>query len=484
MRVAVVGCGYVGLVSAVGLASVGHRVTGIEGDPERRERIAAGIPPFHEPGLAELLATVQSRGAFDVTGDIARVRDAEVVLLAVQTPPDRDGALDTQPLAAAAETVGAVLAEDTRQRVVATRSTVLPGTVEELIQPLLDDGKGERITTAAAANPEFLREGSAVDDFLHPDRVVLGCTTEWGARLLEDLYAPLTASAIVTPPATAELAKYTSNSFLATLISFSNEIARVCEDLPGVDVEDVLGILHTDRRLRVRANAQETTPAISGYLRAGCGFGGSCLPKDLSALIVSRHRESADTPLLESVRAINRTQPTRFVDLAEKALGGLDGKRCAVLGLAFKAGTDDLRESPGLATVESLAQRGASVVAFDPLVGEDRLGAPLSGSVEVAATLSEAVAGAEACLVTTADPAFSALPDLIRTGSPSPPVVVDGRRALRPADFPDGTYVAIGRGSPPGGFPLARRPRADHNSMSQPNSVRASANSSGVPMSQ
>lgn len=484
MRVAVVGCGYVGLVSAVGLASVGHHVTGIEGDAGRRERIAAGTPPFHEPGLAELLETVQSRGAFDVTGDIASVRDAEVVLLAVQTPSDRNGAINTEPLATAAQRVGAVLAADAHQRVVATRSTVVPGTAEDTIQPLLDDGEGERITTAAAANPEFLREGSAVDDFLNPDRLVLGCTTDWGARLLEELYAPLGAPATVTAPATAELAKYTSNAFLATLISFSNEIARVCEDLPGVDVEDVLDILHTDRRLRVRVGAQETTPAILSYLKAGCGFGGSCLPKDLSALIVSRRREGADAPLLESVRAINRTQPTRFVDLAERALGGLAGKRCAVLGLAFKAGTDDVRESPGLAAVDSLAQRGATVVAFDPLVGEEVRGDSLPGTVEIAATLNEAVAGVDACLVTTADPAFSALPNLIRASPPPAPVVVDGRRALRPADFPAGTYVAIGRGAPTADFRAATPARSDRGSASHSNTVRTSASSSGVSMSQ
>lgn len=444
MRVAVVGCGYVGLVSAVGLASVGHQVTGIEEDPRRREHINRGTPPFHEPGLAELMGSVMSEGTFDITGDLERVREADVVLLAVQTPPDSGGAIDLGPLAAAAGAVGTVLARDARRRVVATRSTVVPGTAERTVQPLLDvDGAVEDSTTAAAANPEFLREGSAVDDFLHPDRVVIGCRSDWGAQFLQRLYAPLGAPVTVTTPATAELAKYTSNAFLATLISFSNEIARVCEDLPGVDVEDVLHILHTDRRFRSSGCEQQTAPAIVSYLRAGCGYGGSCLPKDLSALITARRRDGEVSPLLEAVREINDTQPHRFVNIAERALGSLAGRRCAVLGLAFKAGTDDLRDSPGLATIDVLTRRGASVIAFDPLV--DKGACEALASVNMASTMSEALAGADACLVTTADPLFMDLSKLV-TASPSPPLVIDGRRALSPEAFPPGTYLAIGRG--------------------------------------
>lgn len=443
MKVVVIGCGYVGLVSAVGLASVGHDVTGVEEDRTRRERIAAGLPPFHEPGLAELLRTVENQGSFDVTDDISRAQEADVVLLAVQTPPEQDGGIDLRPLADAAEAVGRALSGDERPRVVATRSTVVPGTAEKHVQPLLDDQADP--TTVAAANPEFLREGSAVSDFLSPDRVVVGCDHPWGAQRLRDLYAPLGAPVTVTTPSTAELAKYTSNAFLATLISFSNEIARMCEELPGVDVETVLGILHADRRLRVQAGDHEVAPAILAYLRAGCGYGGSCLPKDLSALIAARRREGAATPLLEAVRTINDSQPDRFVELASDALGDLAGRRCAVLGMAFKAGTDDLRASPGLATVEALVRRGASVIAFDPLVGKEALAAAHVPPIEVAPTLEEAVTGADVCLVTTADPAFADLPRLIEGHAGFPPLVIDGRRALQPSSFPPGTYLAIGR---------------------------------------
>jgi UDPglucose 6-dehydrogenase/GDP-mannose 6-dehydrogenase len=452
MKVAVVGCGYVGLVSAVGLASVGHQVVGVEDDAGRREHVAAGVPPFHEPGLAERLRAVRAHGALEVSDDVAAVRDSDVVLLAVQTPPDRDGAIDLGPLTAAAEAVGRCLAEDDRRRVVATRSTVLPGTAERTVQPLLDCA-APAATTAAAANPEFLREGCAVADFLQPDRVVVGCHADWGAQLLSELYHPLGAPVTVTTPATAELAKYTSNAFLATLISFSNEIARISEDLPGVDVEEVLEVLHSDRRLRPPSDDGEPGPAILSYLRAGCGYGGSCLPKDVAALTAARRRAGEAAPLLEAVRAVNDAQPERFVELASDALDGLDGRRCAVLGLTFKAGTDDLRDSPGLAAVAALRRRGASVVAFDPLVGKEALAAAGAPAVELAATMEEALAGADACLVTTADPAFARLPELVSART-EPPVVIDGRRVLAPERFPAAAYAAIGRGGPQ----AARRP--------------------------
>lgn len=482
MRVAVVGCGYVGLVSAVGLASVGHHVTGIEGDQKRREQVAAGIPPFHEPGLAALLETVQSEGRFAVTGDIAAARDNDIVFLAVQTPCDHNGAIDLDPLRAATKAVAAALKDDPRPRVIATRSTVVPGTAEQVVQPLLDVASPDG-STVAAANPEFLREGSAVSDFLHPDRVVIGCHAAWGIHMLQELYEPFGAPIATTTPGTAELAKYASNALLATLVSFSNEIARVCDDLPGVDVEDVLGIVQRDRRLRVQVGEQRIIPDIVQYLRAGCGYGGSCLPKDLSALITAREERGAETPLLQAVRTINDSQPERFVQLARTALGDLSGRRCAVLGLAFKAGTDDLRASPGLATVEALVREGAHVVAYDPLVDDHKLAAAQGGSVALAASLEEAVTGVDACLVTTADPAFARLPDLLSSGMEQPPMVIDGRRALPPTGFAPGTYRGIGRG--PSVEPTTSDSVPAHPALPrQPNSSTAAASSSGVPMSQ
>jgi UDPglucose 6-dehydrogenase len=443
VRVVVVGCGYVGLVSAVGLASVGHEVTGVDTDPARLEQIAGGTAPFHEPGLDARLSESLAHGALTVSESLERALDADVVLLAVQSPPLDSGGVDLGHLVDAtrglAQALGGV---QPRQRVVAIRSTVPPGTNENVVAPLLRDVPA----VAVASNPEFLREGTAIDDFLHPDRVVVGTGQPWAAEVLRRLYEPLGAPFVATTPATAELAKYASNALLATLVSFSNEIARLCEATPGVDVEDVLGIVHRDRRLSPGGEGNAAAPIVS-YLRAGCGYGGSCLPKDLSGL--ASYADSVGEPfsLLRAVAAVNKAQPVRLVDLAERRLGELDGRRVAVLGAAFKAGTDDLRESPAIPIVAELARRGASVSVFDPLVGPERLHGLFGDAVyALPMTLDEAVRDVDACLVTTEAAEFDTLVELIGRLDGNGPLVVDGRRSLAPDAFA-GRYVGIGRGA-------------------------------------
>lgn len=447
MRVAVVGCGYVGLISAVGLASVGHQVVGIEADPDRRRAVAAGQPPFHEPGLTEVLSRCLAEGSFTTSGDLADTADAEVVLLAVQTPPGPDGAIDLAFLRAAV--AGLVEARSRAAngcgQVVAVRSTVVPGTVDTVVAPLLAEA-GPTARLSAASNPEFLREGSALADFLQPDRVVVGTSEAWAAARMQQLYRPLAAPVVHTTPAAAELTKYASNALLATLVSFSNELARVAEALPGVDVDDVLDTLHLDRRLQPRAgDGSSVTPAILSYLRAGCGFGGSCLPKDLSAVIAHAQRLGEPARLFQAVRDVNLTQPARLVDLAERSLGDLVGRPVGVLGVAFKAGTDDLRASPGVEVVAELRRRGATVRVHDPLVSAPALeAAGVAAPAEVADGLADLVRGAEAVVVTTVAEEFAELAGIVAR-LPVPPLVVDGRRVLRPEDFPAGRYVGIGR---------------------------------------
>lgn len=436
MNVCVVGCGYVGLVTALALARSGHRVVGVEGDDPRRETIAGGTPPFHEPELPELLAAELESGRFQVTGDLRRAVDAEVVLLAVQTPPEPSGGIDLSYLRAAAADLAAVLAERPARRVVAVRSTVVPGTVDGVLAPLFTDGR-----TAVASNPEFLSEGSAVQDCLHPDRVVVGCRDDHGSELLRRLYEPLRAPVIVTDPPTAELAKYASNALLAALISFSNEIARIAESLPDVDVEDVLGIVHRDRRLSPVVNGEVVRPGILSYLKAGAGYGGSCLPKDLSALLAFSRESGQEHPLLEAIRAVNDSQPRRVVDLAEAAVGALGGRRAAVLGVAFKGGTDDVRSSPALRVLDELLERGADVVAYDPLVDAAALPA-YAERVQFARSVEEALDGAAVAVVTTNAAEFTGLRSAAEEHPGAAPVIVDGRRALDP----DASDVAIGRG--------------------------------------
>lgn len=441
MKVAVVGCGYVGLVTSVGLAAVSHEVTGIDADAERVAALERGEVPFHEPGLAKALRDTMKAGRFHVANGLDAAANADVVMLCVQTPPTSSGDVDLSFLVEAARGLGKVFTQDEpHRRVVVVRSTVPPGTTTSIVAPLLPPTSG----VSTASNPEFLREGSAVEDFMHPDRIVIGTNDEWAAETLRKLYEPLHAHVMVTSPATAELAKYTSNAFLATLVSFSNEIAKLCEAAPDLDVEDVLGIVHHDRRLRTPTDGDGSPATIVSFLKAGCGYGGSCLPKDLSALIAFARELGTPATLLEAVARINREQPGRLVSRVEKALGGIAGRRVAVLGAAFKAGTDDLRDSPALRLVEELLGRNAAVVVYDPLVSAERINAA-APSVEVAQALDAALDGADACIVTTLEPEFRALETWPESGKGKRPLVVDGRRSLSPARFSDHAYLGVGR---------------------------------------
>lgn len=434
MKVAVVGCGYVGLVTGAGLASVGHRVVGIEIDPGRLAAVAHGEPPFHEPGLPALLASVIRDGAFEASGDLGRVAEADIVLLAVQTPPREDGSIDLGFVQEAAGRVAETFVARPRRRVLAVRSTVLPGTVDAL-SGLFDS------ETAVASNPEFLQEGSALDDFLHPDRIVVGVHEPWARELIAELFEPLQAPLMVTTPATAELAKYASNTLLATLISFSNEFARISESLLDVDVEEVLGAVHLDRRLSPRVDGAVVRPGILAYLKAGCGYGGSCLPKDLSALIASRRAAGEEHPLLEAVRTVNDAQPGRVVDLLERSLGALADRTVGVLGLAFKAGTDDVRASPGLRAVDELLARGAVVLAYDSLVRLEAVAPWQERGLRLVDGLEELLASVDGCLITTGDPEFSTAAEVAAAHGT---LLLDCRRLLAAAELGD-RHLAVGR---------------------------------------
>lgn len=437
MNVAVVGCGYVGLVTGAGLASVGHRVVGVETDPLRLAAISRGEPPFYEPGLPELLHSVIRDGAFEATGDLHRITEADVVFLAVQTPPGDGGSLDLQFVEAAARHVAEVFATEPRRRVLAVRSTVLPGTGDSL-RTFFDDH------TAVASNPEFLQEGTAVKDFLRSDRIVVGVNEAWARQLLAELYSPLDAPFVATTPATAELAKYASNALLATLISFSNEFASISEGFPDVDVEEVLGAVHLDRRLSPRVEGEVVRPGILAFLKAGCGYGGSCLPKDLSALIASRHANGEEHPLLEAVRTVNDSQAGRVVGLLERSLGDLADRPIGVLGLAFKAGTDDVRTSPALRAVEELLDRGARVFAYDPLVRGEAVEPWCKRGLVVVDGLEELMSKVDGCLIATGDPEFASAAGFAEAHGT---LLLDGRRLLATDQLGD-RHLAVGRAAP------------------------------------
>lgn len=462
MIVTIVGTGYVGLVTGACLASIGHTVRCVEVSEERVDMIRAGGVPFYEPGLEDLLREGLASGRLSVTTQLTEaMEDSVLSLIAVGTPskagpalnvPQTEGACPTvEPdlsyLETAAHQIGVELRKSSHYHVVAVKSTVIPGTTRRSVLKIVEAASGKKLGDfGVAMNPEFLREGSAVEDFRNSDRIVIGQVDTRSGDVLADLYSCFDCEQLRVSLEEAELTKYASNALLSMLISFSNELAGLCEATLGTDVETVMAGLYLDRRLSPSVGGVRIRPEILTYLRAGIGFGGSCLPKDVNALRVYGQRSGVPTPMLDAVMETNTARPSRVVRMAEKALGTLAGKTIALLGVAFKAGTDDLRSSPALSILKALEARGARVQAFDPFLSPqaaERAG--LNGAYRQ--TLELAVVGADAALITTGDPIFrdadwERLSSAMRT-----PIVIDGRNALRNVVLPAPMqYYPIGQG--------------------------------------
>lgn len=457
MKVSVIGAGYVGLVSGVCLAEKGHNVVCVDVDPAKVALINAGTPPIHEKGLEDLLRR-NLLCRFRATTDL---RDAvlfsDLSLIAVGTPFAGDD-IDLSYIRDVARQIGAVLKDKPTYHCVAVKSTVLPGTTEEIVLPLLESASGKKAGRdfGVGMNPEFLREGEAVLDFLQPDRIVIGGSDQRAIDVLDELYRPFSGvDKIRTNPRTAETIKYTSNALLATMISFSNEIANLCTSIGDVDVVDVMQAVHLDRRLSpILADGTRITPSITTYLEAGCGFGGSCFPKDIRALIAHGRKAGNSMQLLDAVIAVNDRQPYKVIELLRQHFPDLAGVRVSVLGLAFKPGTDDVRESPALPIISELVAGGALVRAFDPIAGEAAQRA-LGIGLDIALDLDQALRGAQAVLVLTRWDEFKDLPRRLATLA-EPPVLVDARRMLDRNAWP--RYEGIG---------FSRKPVLDQNSASQ-----------------
>jgi UDPglucose 6-dehydrogenase/GDP-mannose 6-dehydrogenase len=445
-RICVVGAGYVGLVSGACLAGIGHRVICVDRDESRVAAVNAGASPLHEAGLTELLQRVRREGRLTAGTDLAgAIAASDIAIIAVGTPGDGEK-IDLRQVEGAAREIGAAMAGRADRFTVIVKSTVVPGTTDTVVRRALEKSSGRPAGDfGLAMNPEFLREGTAVADFMAPDRIVVGGWDQQAADDVMALYDAFDCPKLTTGLRNAELIKYASNGLLATMVSFANEIAGLCEAMPGTDVNVVMGGLHLDRRLTPLVDGKPVTPGIVSYLKAGAGFGGSCLPKDVNALRMFGKGIDAPTPLLDAVMAVNTARPERVLALLSKALGGLAGRKIALLGLAFKPDTDDLRDSPALATLAGLKAAGADVRAYDPIVS--RL-APKSVTDMCRTCLdaAEALAGADAAVIATAWPAFAALDWSSLAGSMARPIVVDGRNLLDPARLPRGlTYLPIGQ---------------------------------------
>ncbi len=407
MQVAVIGAGYVGLVTASGLAYLGHTVRAGESDPDKLEALQSGTVPFYEVGLEALVAGGLANKLLSFHADNKEaVEGAHVVFIALPTPEGEEGSADTSYIEEALSDFGPSLSPGT---VVAMKSTVPVGSVARFQEQL--DELGVEVTVVS--NPEFLREGSAVADFQHPDRIVIGSRNQEAAEVMMELYQALQAPVVVTDPQSSEMIKYASNAYLATRITFANAIANVSEAV-GADVQDVLLGMGYDRRVGHH------------FLNPGPGFGGSCFPKDTRALVAIADGAGYDFSLLRGVIEVNELQRHRVVDKVRAAVGGdLDGKTIGMWGLSFKAGTDDIRESPAVFLAEELMADGADVQAYDPqatwVEGVRRVDDPI-----------DAAKGADLLLIATEWPEFQSVDLVAVREALAEPRIVDARNMLDP----------------------------------------------------
>lgn len=444
MRVCVVGAGYVGLVSAAGLAAHGHDVVCVDADHGKVAAIADGRCPIHEAGLEDLLRRHVDRELTATTDLATAAATADLVLLCVGTPSTPDGAIDTTALLAAAAQVGAALATRPAAAgppVVVVKSTVVPGTTDGPVTDILTatSGRVPGEGIGIGANPEFLTEGQALADFLDPDRIVIG-GDGLALAALRRLYADFPGVPVLESDArTAEMTKYASNAMLAAAISFANEIAILSDAVGGIDTAAVMRGVHASRYLTTPTADGPVVAGLAAFYEAGCGYGGSCLPKDVAALAAHGRSVGASAPLLAAVAAVNALQPARLVDVLRRELAGVAGRRVTVLGLAFKPDTDDVRESPAFPVLELLLGEEAHVTAHDPVVGPDAVAA-LPG-VNHVGELDAAVKDAAAVVIITRWAEYQAVPGLVSNLDP-PPLVVDGRRILDPGSVP--WYAAPG----------------------------------------
>ncbi|MDP1809416.1 MAG: UDP-glucose/GDP-mannose dehydrogenase family protein [Actinomycetota bacterium] len=351
MKVTTIGSGYVGLVTGACLAHIGHEVTGVDIDEAKIARLQTGKIPIFEPGLEDLIAVNMADGRLTFSADVAEgVRSADIIFITVGTPSDENGGADMRYVKVVAKTIAGSL---DRYKIIVNKSTVPVGStilVAKVIQENLSDPREFDVIS----NPEFLREGSAVEDFMHPDRIVVGTDSQRAAGLMAELYRPLNAPLVITDAASAEMIKYASNCFLATKVSFINAIANIC-DAVGADVKEVALGMGYDKRIGFE------------FLRAGPGFGGSCFPKDSRAMIYIAKEHGYDFELLRGVMDINANQKRLIAKKANSLLDGIYNARIGVFGLAFKPNTDDMRDAPALDVIPGVAKRGRTILAYDPV---------------------------------------------------------------------------------------------------------------------
>jgi UDPglucose 6-dehydrogenase len=414
MKISVIGAGCVGLVTAAALASKRYSVIVVDTDETKVGMINRRKSPIFEEGLDDMLSNCIDPNRLRATGDYEEILATDITLICVGTPSSTDGSMDLSYVTESARDIGRMLGAKSERHTVVVRSTVVPGTTKGIIIPALEQysRKKAHVDFDVAVNPEFMQEGKALQGFFNPDRIIIGEEEPRAGDIVEKLYEGISAPIVRMDITTAEMIKFSSNAFLATKISFINEIGNICRKL-GIDVYDVVKGISFDYRIGDR------------FLNAGIGFGGSCLPKDLKALVHSSRRLGYQARLLESVLEVNKNQILNMLRMVEEKLGGLKGKTICVLGLAFKPNTDDIRDAPALEVIRLLMEKGASIKAYDPLAMPNAKSV-LSEKVKYCSNAKEAVSNCDCVLVITEWDEFK--DESLYCGK----VVFDARRVLDP----------------------------------------------------
>jgi len=425
MRISVIGTGYVGTVSGACFAELGHEVICVDVDIPKVDLINRGEARIYEECLSDLLKKYAGKRIRATSDYDMAVTSTDVSFICVGTPSDAMGNIDLGIVKAASASLGGALKKKKGYHVVVVKSTVVPETTEKVVLPIIEKHSGKRAWDfGIAMNPEFLREGKAVHDFMHPDKIVVGSLDKRAGDIVASLYSGLECEVTRTNPRTAEMIKYVNNSFLATKISFANEVGNICKEL-GIDTYDVMKAVGKDFRIGPH------------FLNSGAGFGGSCFPKDVKALIGKAQEIGYEPQLLKSVIEVNEKQPSMMVELLKDRLGDIRGKRITVLGLAFKNDTDDIRESRSIPVIRELLDNGAKVLAYDPMANENMK--KLFGRVEYHISAESALIGADACLIMTEWDEFRSLDK--QFGVMKNRLVIDGRHMLAPGK--DIEYVGL-----------------------------------------
>ncbi|MCS3924337.1 UDP-glucose dehydrogenase family protein [Methanosalsum natronophilum] len=420
MKLSVIGTGYVGTVTAACFAELGHEVICVDTDEKKVDMINSRQAPIIEDGLDEILKRNVGVSLHATNNYEEAVRNTDFSFICVGTPSDIDGNIDLQPLKNACRCLGTNLRNKKKYHCVVVKSTVVPKTTEDVVIPIIEkeSGKSAGSEFGVSMNPEFLREGKAVYDFMNPDKIVIGGIDKRSQLCVKELYDKIDTNVSITDLKTAEMIKYVNNSFLATKVSFANEIGNICK-LMGINTYEVMEQVGKDFRISPH------------FLRSGAGFGGSCFPKDVRALIGKSIELGYDPKILQSVIELNEKQPLKVIDILKKKMNKLEGTQITVLGLAFKSGTDDIRESSSIPIINYLLEKGAYVVAYDPLAMNNMRN--VFSNIRYTSTIEEALENSDACLLMTDWDEFREIDNELNLMKRK--LVIDARYVLNPNDI-------------------------------------------------